>query len=467
MIEYQLNAYFEYHFNTQNPGTGNDSDADSLPTYRVYEDGEDTSLATGTAAKRDDANTTGYYTVRAQIVAATGYEVGKGYNVRVQTIVGGVTRSMVVGQFRVVPADTAREDQWTDARAGKVDTLDAMSTAVKAVTDKLATMVEDISGSRWTAHALEKAPTGSGVSSTATGCEEYLIGEWWEIPFNVRAPSGGEADADSLPTYQVYEASSDTPVVSGNCSKRNDAGTVGFYVARGQITSVAGYETDKHYFVRLTATVGGVTESAMPKEFKIVAENPGGGAHAVTITVQATGGLPLVGIGVTVKTADQTVMLGRLVTAADGQVVFGLDNGNYKLIINSTPGYTTENPYDLTVSGTTTLTITLASLAVTPPDNPLLCRVYAYMYNVEGGDPVGAAEGTLDVFGIITRPTGDTGVWADGMSAATTAATGLVYLDIPRGMKVIIAATWPEDRHEHVTVLVPNTETYNLGADLQ
>lgn len=40
---------------------GEPTDADSLPTYRIYEDGTNSSILTGTMSKFDDDNTTGFY----------------------------------------------------------------------------------------------------------------------------------------------------------------------------------------------------------------------------------------------------------------------------------------------------------------------------------------------------------------------------------------------------------------------
>ena len=138
MTELQINAYFDFTFPVQTPATGACVDADALPTYRVYASGSDTVVATGNCAKRDDANTLGYYTARAQVTVAGGYAVGIDYEVRVAAIVGGVTGAAVVGGFRVVPADVARDDQVTDARMLLLDQLDV------ATDDTLANIIADI-----------------------------------------------------------------------------------------------------------------------------------------------------------------------------------------------------------------------------------------------------------------------------------------------------------------------------------
>ena len=46
---------------THNAETGALQDADSPPTYRIYEEEDGTPILTGIMAKLDDSNTTGFY----------------------------------------------------------------------------------------------------------------------------------------------------------------------------------------------------------------------------------------------------------------------------------------------------------------------------------------------------------------------------------------------------------------------
>lgn len=101
---YKIDQYFEMTFQTQRFDTGAATDADSTPTYRTYEENNDTVLQTGNTSKRDDANTTGYYYARDQMTTAAGYEVGKTYEVRVAATVNSVAGAAVVGRFTILPA---------------------------------------------------------------------------------------------------------------------------------------------------------------------------------------------------------------------------------------------------------------------------------------------------------------------------------------------------------------------------
>lgn len=92
---------------THDPDTGRIADADSLPTYRVYEDETATPVATGTMAKFDDANTTGFYIETLECTTANGYEAGKSYTIYIEATVdsdtGGISYAFkAVDVFRQI-----------------------------------------------------------------------------------------------------------------------------------------------------------------------------------------------------------------------------------------------------------------------------------------------------------------------------------------------------------------------------
>lgn len=76
------------------------------------------------------------------------------------------------------------------------------------------------------------------------------------VYLNTHLPStAAEGDADSLPTYEVYEEDTDTPILSGSMAKLNDAGTVGLYVKKISLTAANGFDAGKEYGVRMRAVV--------------------------------------------------------------------------------------------------------------------------------------------------------------------------------------------------------------------
>lgn len=88
---YKLNEYLILTANTHDPATGAAQDADSDPTYRIYEDGNPVPIATGTLSIFDNGNTTGLYVDRIQLTAAAGYENGKAYSAYITATVNGIT----------------------------------------------------------------------------------------------------------------------------------------------------------------------------------------------------------------------------------------------------------------------------------------------------------------------------------------------------------------------------------------
>lgn len=76
---------------THSPTNGSGQDADSVPTYHVYEDETATPLITGSMALLNGANTVGFYSEQFQATAAVGFEKGKSYNIYIQAVVGSVT----------------------------------------------------------------------------------------------------------------------------------------------------------------------------------------------------------------------------------------------------------------------------------------------------------------------------------------------------------------------------------------
>ena len=82
------------------------TDADSLPSYRLYEDEIGTPIASGTMSKVDDANTTGFYAETVPVTPEIGYEVGKTYTVYIEATVNG-DRGGAAYSFSVVDTEAA------------------------------------------------------------------------------------------------------------------------------------------------------------------------------------------------------------------------------------------------------------------------------------------------------------------------------------------------------------------------
>ena len=82
---------------THDPDTGVLTDADAVPTYRVYEDETTTAILTGSMAKLDDDNTTGFYSELIACTSGNGFESGKSYTIYIEATIdsdkGGICYS--------------------------------------------------------------------------------------------------------------------------------------------------------------------------------------------------------------------------------------------------------------------------------------------------------------------------------------------------------------------------------------
>jgi hypothetical protein len=90
---------------TSHPTTQAVTDADSTPTFEVFEENTDTDIGIGTTmTKRTDK--TGNYKGTFTASAANGFEVGKYYSVIASATVGSITGKCVALSFRVTLAET-------------------------------------------------------------------------------------------------------------------------------------------------------------------------------------------------------------------------------------------------------------------------------------------------------------------------------------------------------------------------
>ncbi len=91
---WKIDNYLTFVCNTHAPSTGAAKVADAAPSYRIYEDETTAPIVTGTMASLDAVNTTGLYSERVQLTAASGFEKGKTYHIYIQATVDGTTGTM-------------------------------------------------------------------------------------------------------------------------------------------------------------------------------------------------------------------------------------------------------------------------------------------------------------------------------------------------------------------------------------
>jgi hypothetical protein len=93
--------------------------------------------------------------------------------------------------------------------------------------------------------------------------------------------TGAAADADSTPTFAVYEESTDTDIgVGGNMTKRTSL--TGDYRASFTASAANGFDVGKWYSVIGSATIGGVATKGVLARFRIVAAEATAGYPVTT-----------------------------------------------------------------------------------------------------------------------------------------------------------------------------------------
>ena len=141
---------------THDPDTGVLTDADAAPDYRVYEDETATAILTGSMAKLDDSNTTGFYSEQIACTAANGFEADKSYTVYIEATVDSdkgaisfgftgkqyadykATGFAVAGDEMALIDDAITSDKYDEVTAFPLATEDSSDTASSALNTSVA-----------------------------------------------------------------------------------------------------------------------------------------------------------------------------------------------------------------------------------------------------------------------------------------------------------------------------------------
>jgi hypothetical protein len=215
--------------------TGAATDADSVPSYRVYEDETGTAILNGSMAKLDDANTTGFYSEQLTLSSANGFEVGKSYTIYISAVVGGTTGttshnfqvgSFVTANVERINNDTASADNLDDvfdeAGGSGVDVA-FQSLAVSAATGNAVSIIT--SGGNGNGVAIVGNGTGAGISTTggATGVGFAATGAGYGGRFIATAGVGLGANGTTSHTEGIIDSGSILTADSGSTTTLVDS----------------------------------------------------------------------------------------------------------------------------------------------------------------------------------------------------------------------------------------------------
>ena len=115
------------------------------------------------------------------------------------------------------------------------------------------------------------------------------------------------------------------------------------------------------------------------------------GANAVTITLKDTdtNGVIIPDVFVTLRNNTDDTVLDRKITNENGQVIFSLNNGSYKLYIRKLGNYTFTIPEALTVLGDTVKEYYGDPFSPSAPSAPNTCIIYGWVIDANGQAKIG------------------------------------------------------------------------------
>ena len=97
---------------------------------------------------------------------------------------------------------------------------------------------------------------------------DVILGRTVTLDFTTHNPLSGQvSDADALPTSEVFENATDTPILIPAVTKR--VGATGNYRLTFIASTANGFEVDKSYNVIVTATVAGITAKSRIASFNL------------------------------------------------------------------------------------------------------------------------------------------------------------------------------------------------------
>lgn len=179
-----LDEVFHFDVITSSPTTGAATDADSIPTFAVYEESTDTDIGVGgNMTKR--TSLTGNYRASFTMSAANGFEVGKFYSVIASATVGAVAGKAVAAHIRCIAAEAIAGKQKVDVDGfgGVAGTFSSgrpeVNTSHVAGNTTAATILSRIYGGAAVTGTADSGTTTTMVDAGLTQADtDYWNGAW-------------------------------------------------------------------------------------------------------------------------------------------------------------------------------------------------------------------------------------------------------------------------------------------------
>jgi len=171
------------------------------------------------------------------------------------------------------------------------------------------------------------------------------------------------------------------------------------------------------------------------------------------------------GAGISIRNLDQTALIAVGFTDVSGTAAFNLDNENY-LVVTSSPGYIFESFDTIIVAGGGVDTALGYRFDPGAPEDPSLCRVYGYLYDINGNP-----ENNAIVSGWLPLGVSCLGqiIVSPFQVEAVSDENGYFYLDLipssdltPADSKYEITITLSDGTVLRERILVPDTDNWQL-----
>ena len=181
----KLESSVTFDFITSSFSTGAAADADSTPSFEVFEDATDTALTLSTSSIAKRTGKTGNYRATFTVAAADGFEAGKSYNVVASATVSSVAGKGVIGRFVAhakdvdgvgLADDSIKASTFDESTAYPLKSADTGSTQVARVGadgDTLETLSDQLDA-KASQSSVDDIPTNSELSTALAGLASTL-----------------------------------------------------------------------------------------------------------------------------------------------------------------------------------------------------------------------------------------------------------------------------------------------------
>ena len=330
---------------THVPSTGAQSDADSVPTYRVYEDETGAAILNGSMALLDDANTLGFYSELIVCSSGNGFENGKSYSiyitVTVDSVVGGISygfkaydqrKASVAGAVGSVTGNVGGNvDGSVDSVTGdtkqtadndtKLTAIETVLAGITSLAEWLGLLAGKQAGDGTALTEIKATGAGSGTFDEATDSQEANREVSDDIEAHVHNLSHGSAGISAAPKvspngFVITEGASEvntedsTHALDGTTHDIEDAGPNtdvyyeflaggpegipilvswhGYVNANGATVAVFGYDFGNTAWVQIGSMDGNPGSTILTEDFTLTTNLVEGGVGTVRVRFFST-----------------------------------------------------------------------------------------------------------------------------------------------------------------------------------